>query len=386
MDGLEGLRINLLRQKVYERLIDQLRDKFEKSEYADSYSVTYRVTTERIKSDLIEEDEGHYYDSLEAEESIAILRDPNAVNDFYDQDFTEYAPVNDIEKAILDIYYHANFDTDQYAAVIKIIKAELGKLMILPEANNNTFKSEIQNRLEIFEKLNQEGFIRHSFQISEYLEKVKTFDLESNCLNRVSLKDLIILNSKFHDLKSEEFSVRLSCQVSFGNPEVKLLHFSLAILLMLISYDVVFFVDKQGTQRQSDKDTQIMLFARLIHLLVENPVSKLRGKETAKILNNLISSLSGKAMNPFLLERIIKFKEGIVRDDISINKLSNVTNYFRPTDMFGFYGIVSTNNRESIKKKTKFISELLDDNFILDRPYFMNSPLNYLNRYIHRKI
>ena len=379
------ITINVLRQKVYELLIEQLQDKFKESEYADKYSVKYSITTDRIQNELIEEDEGHYYDSIEAEEGAANLINRNFSNNLLSLNPNEYNPTNHIEQSIMDIYENAYLDMDEYGMIVNIIQFELGRLMILPIVNSDTFKSELNNRLSIFERLNQEGLIRDKIEINAYIKKIKNIDLESEHVVKVSKKKLKILEYRFHDLKSNDFSIELSCQVSYGNPDLKLIQFSLAILLILISYDIIFIIDKQGTQRQSENDTQIMSFARLVDLLVNSPIVKLRHRETINVLNNIISSISGKTENPFLLEKVIKLKEGIIRDDIKMNDLTNVTDYFRPTDMFGFSGLVAKEKTGSINSKTKFVLGLLKDTYIHDSNYFINSPLNYLERYIRRR-
>lgn len=375
MIDVGAIRINVLRQRVYDQILEELKEKFEASEYAGEYSVRYNITTDRIPEDI---DESLYYDELQIEDlkGTAVQEEINHLN---------FQANNHIEQSIYNIYEYAYPEMNEYLEIVRIIEQELSRLIIIPEVTKERIRSVIKQRLQVFEQLNNQGFIRDKKEIAEYINQIKNLDYESkDVVNKISKSDIKFIAFGFHDVIPNDYTVSLTQQISYGNPSINLIDYTLAVVLIFISYGVKFHVDGQGTQRQSNKETQITSFARFIKALVNTNNNHLNRKEISLLLEGIVKHVTAKSDNAHIVDVVKKVKESIVRTNMHVSSLEIITEYFQPSNMFGFTRLTNSNNISAIAKKTTETLNLLKDVYVLDKNYFHNNPLKYLNRYINR--
>ena len=385
MGDCSGVRINVLRQKVYKKLIEQLKNKFNESEYAEKYSVTYSITTDRIQSELIVEDEGHYYDSLEVKEGDTQNQKDSQSDDIGYDLSNDYPIADKIEQAIIDIYDYAYLGMDEYGEIIRLIQKEVGRLVILSDIIFDTVRSEIFSRLRTFERLNRDGFIRDKEDVSAYISNVKAIDfLSKSVVNKVSVRDIDIIQYGFHGINPANHSLNLSCLISYGDPYIRLIDFTLAVFLIFVSNDVIFRIDRQGTKRYSENDTQITIFARFIEAVVNSPIHRLQRPDFVTKLNGILKEITGEINSPIIIDAVIKIKFNAIRHRMEVSSLAIVKEYFQPTNMFGFYKLNAAKNKSVISNKTELTLGLVEDVMINDKYIFKTNPLKYLNKYISR--
>lgn len=390
-------RIKILSSKAYDRLINDLQSNYKDK---DENRITEYTITSRSLSFIDDFQIEEFIDCLRSEENGSKNHSPNY--------FMKEEPGEIIEDRLglklLEIK-NSSFSDEYLKMNIKyLIDSQIDIIFIPGEYLNHGYQKRTVRLLDFFapsesfeykclEEQIQSRLSHINFLISDIFGEDSIVEWSNNYCNYykgISMSDKSKIEKVgFVDVeviqiiktKVDELNVKVFCQISRRRPVIKLVHISLAIVVVFMSHDVDFVIKKQG--KKTVGGSQRKNLGILVKYIIEQKeLSSKYLKDKTSLLNLIYKICPSKQKSEQICYELIKI---ILTSNLTmIKKIStqDISDYFSNSKLFG---LAKKSNQEEIQKVIYIVEGILKNagaNFDL---FFLSHPIVYLKNHIKRQ-